>query len=494
VQFFVDDDIVLTVEGPDAEYWVFKGFAGGIAAGQHRVWLRAIYTNPAEQLDSVPMIVNVTAPPAYSNTVDLTADVMVGAQGYSLVGTAGGRVRLNGNGHRIVSGGSGGPVTLQFVDVFDLGGAAGTDTPAVDVTTSGAVTIEDCNFDNSNTVMFELGGSATASVKRNTFRSNMRMPLGQNPELPDSFPVVVFSGMSSGAKAFAGNNIGAGWAQFDETRNWVIGGDTDADSNVLIGPRVGIYTREASNTVVRRNFSHHVYYGGWSQGSNFEIDGAASNVFEHNVIYGSSWPVRGASGEFRYNLILEAGHQWLWPAANASVHHNVFSAGENDEGGIFLTYNFSGIKIFNNTVDGFQNWKSGVEVHDGAMAVTSNAFVNVPSAPTINITGGTVTANYNFFDRTTSNYSDGRARPANDVTAADALLTNPPTRTFDLDEAVIWQRGTTTAGVLGIYRTRYTPAAGSPLIDVGDPAGGAGNDIGAVGAGAANANDKFGLP
>jgi len=40
---------------------------------------------------------------------------------------------------------------------------------------------------------------------------------------------------------------------------------------------------------------------------------------------------------------------------------------------------------------------------------------------------------------------------------------------------------------------RYTPLAGSPLIDVGDPAGGAGNDIGAIGAGTPNAADGFGI-
>jgi hypothetical protein len=490
VQFFVDDTMVLSVDGLEAEYWVFKGYASGIAAGQHRVWSRAIYVDPPEQLDSIPRIINVSAPPAYSNTVDLTADVTVGSQGYSLVGTAGGRVRLNGHGHRIVSGGSAGAVTLQFVDIFDLGGAAETDTSAIDVTTS-ALIVEDCNFDTSNTVMFDLGGSATASVKRNTFRSNMRMRIGQQPEGPESFPVVVFSGASSGAKAFAGNNVAASWVAFDGARNWVVGGDSDADSNVLIGPRVGIQLMGGSGMQVRRNYSHHVYYGGWSQGANFELGG--SPTVEHNVIYGSSWPVRGVNGEFRYNLVLEAGHEWLWPESNGSIHHNVFSAGENDVGGIFLAYNYTGIKIVNNTLDGFQGWNSGIEAQDGSMAVTSNAFVNAPSGASVNLAGGTVTADYNFFDNATNNYSDGR-RPTHDVFGSDAMLTNPPTQTFDIDETVIWQRGTTVAGVLGIYRMRYLPRTGSPLIDVGDPAGGAGNDIGAVGAGTANTNDRFGLP
>ena len=29
-----------------------------------------------------------------------------------------------------------------------------------------------------------------------------------------------------------------------------------------------------STAQVRRNYSHHVYYGGWSQGANFELQGS----------------------------------------------------------------------------------------------------------------------------------------------------------------------------------------------------------------------------
>lgn len=490
VQFFVDDAMVASVDGLSAEYWVFSARTTDVGPGQHRVWLRAIYANPAEQLDSPPMIVTAADPPSYASTIDLTGDVMVGSQGYAQVGTAAGRIRLNGHGFQIRSSGTSGAVTLQYVDVFDLGGAVDTGTPGIDVSTSGALTIEDCVFDSSNTVNVELTGSATASVRRNTFRSNMRMRIGQQPFEPDSYPVLSFTGSSTGAKVFAGNNVGASWASFDNARNWVVGGDSDADSNVLIGPRAGITARKTNGVQIRRNYSHHVYYGGWSQGANFELDDAPSLVVEHNVIYGSSWPIRGAGCEFRYNLVLEAGHEWLWPGPNGAIHHNVFVGGENDVGGIFLTYNFTGIKVFNNTIDGFQDWKAAIESENGSMAITSNAFVNVPKGPTVNLAGGTLTADYNFFDNAQNNYSDGR-HPAHDV-GGDAMLTSSG-KAFDVDESVIWQRSTTTAALLAIYRTRYLPKAGSPLIDAGDPAGGAGNDIGAVGAGTDNASDKFGV-
>ena len=57
-------------------------------------------------LDSAKALVTVmTAPPA-ARTVSLDADVVLsGAQGYELVGTPDARIRLEGNGYRIVSDG-----------------------------------------------------------------------------------------------------------------------------------------------------------------------------------------------------------------------------------------------------------------------------------------------------------------------------------------------------------------------------------------------------
>ena len=120
----------------------------------------------------------------------------------------------------------------------------------------------------------------------------------------------------------------------------------------------------------------------------------------------------------------------------------------------------------------------------------------VAAGSTIVTTGGTITSDYNAFGNVQKNdYSDAR-HPAHDIDLADgaaAMLTTPQTSSFDIDESTIWKRTTTVRDILSLYRTRYTPMAGSPLIDKGDPAGGDGNDIGAVGAGTPNAADKFGL-
>jgi hypothetical protein len=492
VQFFVDDALVLEVDGTQAEYWVFKGFASGVAEGQHRVWARAIYVSPDEVLDSLPALIDVAAPPAYSQVVNLAADMVLdSAAGYQLQGTATGRIRLNGYGHRIIaSSGTSGPLTLQFVDVFDLGPADDPAQSAVDVTTTGAITIEDCRFDSSSTLRLGVAGNADASLRRNLFRSNMRMELGQQPgtysEPGASYPVVSITG---GSGVFAGNNVGAGYVEVLNARGWTVGGGTDADSNILIGPRVGF--SPTGSVDIRRNFSHHVYYGGWSQGCNFELGGSDAVLAEHNVIYGSSWPVRGVGGQFRYNLVLEAGHQWLWAdTSKGNIHHNVFVGGDADVGGIYALYDPTDVTIANNTIDGLGQIGLAVKLSTGEVAMTSNLFYRVPS-PAISVDDCRLAADYNLFSGPTGNYSDGRAAPLHDV-AGDPLLSEPPTTVFDIDEAGIWLRRTTVRDVLARYRARYLPKAGSPAIDVGDPAGGAGNDIGAVGAGAASADDKFG--
>lgn len=509
VQFFVDGDRVLEVNGANAEYWIFKGVANGIAAGTHVVWARAVYTNPALILDSAPMTVTVNEPAA-GRTVTLDADVVLtGDKGFEIVGTPETRVRLEGNGHRIISDGEAtGPLTLKYVDVVDLGSRTIGIEPGVQIATSGPITIEDSTFDTSNTIDVTMLGEAPASVRRNLFRSNMRMPLGQNPGTSGtspSYPVIRFTGPATGAKVFASNNVAAGWVQFDKTSGWIVGGDTDNDSNVLIGPRVGIWVQESDRMQVRRNYSHHAYYGGWSQGSNFELGGTSKMIVEHNVIYGSSWPVRGAGCEFRYNLVADAGHQFIWADNGGAIHHNVFTGGQSDIASIYLIDQVKGVRVYNNTVDGQMNQDMVTAVHadDKTTAtLTSNAFVNVPvpqgldRGATVTIIGGQLTADFNAFaDTQPVTYSDGR-RPQHDIilaSPADARFTNlPKNDVFDADETAVWQRVTTVREILGRYRARYAPQAGSPLIDSGDPAEGPGNDIGAVGAGAPSDTDKFG--
>ena len=49
--------------------------------------------------------------------------------------------------------------------------------------------------------------------------------------------MIDISGKNATAKIFQGNRIAAGIVRFDGMSNWLIGGDSDAKSNILMGPR-----------------------------------------------------------------------------------------------------------------------------------------------------------------------------------------------------------------------------------------------------------------
>lgn len=500
-EFFVDGVSVLTVDAANSDYWVFKGFAQALSLspGDHTVFVRAIYSadpGPTGQVDSRPVTITVSASPAYGQTVDMPGDMTL-AQAASWVGSASSRIRVNGHGH-VIKGSGSSAVDWQYVDFYDLGSETDTAANGVDITTTGNISIQNCRFDYSNPVKFSLGGTATADIKGNLFRSNMRQPLGQLP-YGDSNPAVKFTGGSTGAKTFTGNNVGAGWVDFQAVNHWTVGGDTDADSNVLIGPRVGIHfdyngtSGSSSNIVVRRNYSDHIYYGGWSQGNNLEGGANASLLAEHNILISSSWTIRGMAGEFRYNLVLQGGEDWMWLEDGANVHHNLFVGGDNNRSGLYNTYGNTGILIQNNTLDGMNGTNGGMNaiLVTGSETVTSNLFMNLPyTSVEIN---GALTADYNlFWQSATPPYSDSRT-PAHDV-SADPKLSSPAVHAYEFDERAVWLRTQSVHDILSAYRAKYLPQAGSPAIDQGDPAPfGAGNDIGAIGNGTANTADQFGL-
>ena len=510
VEYLLDNQVVQTMSGDDAEYWVFRATLTNLAAGPHVLRARAFYTNmtPTLILDSDPVTFTVDAAPAYALVTNLTHDIVLsGAQSFQLIGTPSARVRLNGNGFHIRTSGTWtGQFTMQFADVSGLS-QFNSSTSAIDVTTTKPVGMESCVFDGCGTVSLTFNGTNTASVSSNEFRSNMTMPLSQYPDdfgdPQSSFPAIRLMGNSTGQKVFRANNMGAGWLRLTGVNNWTIGGDTDAAENIFIGPRVGIMLESGANHItVRRNYSHHVYYGGWSQGNNFELGDCNDHVIvEHNVVRDSSWAVRAVACEFRYNLVLGAGHEWMWITSdNAYVHHNIFAGGSADVAGIWMIYGPQNVRFWNNTLDGF-----GETAGPSVLLVDTEATADVQScaflrndSPSIIEVDGTLTAagNNAFYNPGVAglkNYSDNR-HPATDVGALNAQV-NPSfsstTNSVGIDDSAMWQRATSVRQVLQAYRARYTPAVGSPLIDTGH--GGNGNDIGAVGAGLSNTNDLFGI-
>jgi hypothetical protein len=74
----------------------------------------------------------------------------------------------------------------------------------------------------------------------------------------------------------------------------------------------------------------------------------------------------------------------------------------------------------------------------------------------------------------------------------DPQLTGPLPTVWPFSDDDIIAGTVNVCQILAFYRGLYTPRAGSPVIDSGDPADGAGVDIGAIGAGVDDPADQFG--
>jgi hypothetical protein len=505
----------------------------GLAAGTHQMIVRGhfftVISDPVgTTLDSAPIAIVVDPLPSGKTVLSLGADVSGSVNWNNLI--------VQGNGHLVRPNGS---VTIKDSVIIGLGsptsdGINGTVT---------ALDIENTVFESTGAVTLAVTNGAT--VSNNEFRANNLLAFeASDPDVP---PIVSLSGKTSASKVFQGNRIGAGRLVFENTSHWLIGGNTDAATNILIGPRCTInIVSGSSEMTVRGNYSHHNYRGGWSQGFNMVASGAGANVIiEHNVFRGSSWNVQDLAGEFRYNLIYGYGHTWLRSASDGvSIHHNVFApeqgGGESDQG-IWLYSGETGVQIYNNTFDGggdavSENFAIGLfpftgpvveisndshvtSLRNNLMTYTTN-FENSAGNPHVSGDAGTFgSVDYNAFyspdNDTHDNYAisgmtEGSAAgfATHDVSGngalgiKDAQLAKSPfagARIFPyatvVDEGAVWNRTQLLSSVLAAFRARYTPAAASPIIDAGDPADddsqGRRADIGAIDAGGHDL-DQFG--
>jgi hypothetical protein len=264
-------------------------------------------------------------------------------------------------------------------------------------------------------------------------------------------------------------------------------------------------------------------------------------VIEHNVIRHGQWVVRGLSGEFRYNLVLDAdGHNFIiGPTAGTHIHHNIFAryctVDPNLNASIAVIYKGDDIQIYNNTFDGggkdlARPWHvPAIEVGSDAVlaSLRNNVFYDHPT----NFHTGTATvrpgftekkttpaparlgyADYNLFFNPDAKEQQNYALCVKDKTErADAgfakhdlpvggeknaqvepKFAGPIPKTFPFKDADIRDGKVTVSQILAHYRAAYAPTADSPLIGAGDPADGANSFIGAVGAGKNPPNDRFG--
>jgi hypothetical protein len=477
-------------------------------------------------------------------TAQLSGDVqLAGADVFEALGTAAAPCTLLGGGHGIrTAEGWTGRIVIRHCTVRGLGTAA---APALEARAAGEarVTVEDTTFDASGAIVVETAGRSTVTFRRNTILESSVVPTPI--ALGNSRPAFSTRGSSPAAKTFQGNRIYRSWAAFEATANWLIGGDTPAESNIIIGNRAGIIIERSRLMTVRGNYVRGAGpFEGWNQVFVFQATGEDMLV-EHNIFRHGNWLVRGfTGGEFRYNLLGDSfDRPWmiLTSDGEASVHHNVFIRNRvrPEVDGLWVLYpaKAPSTRVYNNTFHGGGGcgirMGGAVNVNEGSVLASlhSNAFVSFDSdiGPETALVRGRVGpsgfeprrlapprlgyADYNLFhnpnalvrdnyaltvagktERRDPGFARFDAYPGGPVDEqVDPGFAGPIPVSFPYNDDDLRSGATTVCQILRYYRRIFTPARGSPLVDRGAPSEGAGADIGAVGAGTPHPDDRFGM-
>ncbi len=470
--------------------------------------------------------------------------VLTGDDVLQLVGTRDQPCTIVGGGHQIRTSDTWrGRLTLAHCRCRQLGTAAlKPEFPAIHVQAKGdaVVTIEHCVFDECAGVSVNNLDKSTTVFRHNTVLENSLVPVSK--DIGDSRACFLARGNSPSPKLFQGNRIYKAHVEF-ESPQWLIGGDTDRESNLLIGHRVKFSAR-GNTSVIRGNYLHVLMprtaeFPYWSQVSTVDPGG---NLVEHNVIRDGEWIVQMFDGEIRYNVICDINdHNLMRNGSAGRVHHNLFHVGRPDHppgsmsAFIFIVYPpkkpGDGIEIYNNTFDGCGIFDSpGVEVCEKGFvkSLRNNVFCNMrlpkyfKLPPAVirpswqdtepNLADRLGHADYNLFHNPAAmsprNYTlnvagKGLRQDAgfalHDVPTggvvdaqADPRFARELPKEFPFHDQDIIAGKVTVSQMLARFRELYTPAADSPLVDAGDPADGPGIDIGAVGGGRPHQDDRFG--
>ena len=468
-------------------------------------------------------------------TWTLTEDfVLTGDDVFEAAGTPQQPCTLVGNGHALRTQGEWtGRLKLTHCVLKGLGaapalleeGRLGPDVLALQVSASGdaSVVVEHCTFDATSGVAIVNNGNSTTTFRNNTVLENSLVPSDKAAHLSRGF--LYASGKSPARKLFQGNRVYKAGCRFDAP-NWLVGGGADAESNIVIGLRANLFT-SGEGSVVRGNYVHVLLPVNeqrpyWSQVATF----GGSALAEHNVVRSGHWVIRGMFGEFRHNVVIEVHGHNLVQIGKGRIHHNIFAhpcpvpdrwPGGRPIGGVSAinqVYPTDGFEVYNNTFDG-RGVGVGIELMKDTFmpSLRSNVFYRFSAARVVGSGWNekTVTplperlgyADYNCFYSPDAAVKDNYAVAVkgktertdagfalNDLPKGGAVdeqvdpkFKGPVPDAFPFNDEDIKTGKVTVSQMLKFYRDAYAPAAGSPLIDAGDPADGAGTDIGAVDAG-----------
>jgi hypothetical protein len=521
VRFYVDGQLVASVPPSvnDFNLWEAR-LPGGLPAGAHVLTVKYVPYNPATGGGAAPIdglvavTIDVDPAPVHARTITLTQDlVLTGANALDWSDAT-----VIGNGFRVTSAaGYSGTVRIENALVRGLGSFT---APGLDVITTGSVSVRASIFEATGALRLGGAGSASLTVSHNEFRANNLLTyVASNPDVPVALELV---GGTTGAKTVQGNRIGAGILRINGGDAWQIGGLAAGEGNVLMGPRAVLHVVNSSNDRIQGNYLHHDYHGGFSQGFNLWLEGSSDHeLVEHNVIRGGSWPIQSLGGEFRYNLVVDSGHDFWRSAANdTQIHHNVFAHanGPNTgyDGALRTLGAETGIDVYNNTFDvggasaGFDAPAFTIGSTSRLGSIRNNLFVNFSEVQSgfgrafVSTSDGTTssprvtTADYNAWHNPLApnslHYLAGLIQnaPGSHDVLGNPRLSGSSEIPYQVSQSCLWLGTCATRDVLAHYREVYRPAANSPLIGAGDPADGVGTAIGAVGPDDSNPVDLFG--
>ena len=102
----------------------------------------------------------------------------------------------------------------------------------------------------------------------------------------------------AGPQALSGQPVAKSVVLFENTSDWLIGGDKDEDSNLLIGMRASLSIHRCADMLVRGNYVHtEIPSFRWSQVHTLAVGSPCPElVVEHNVLRHGQWVVRGLAG------------------------------------------------------------------------------------------------------------------------------------------------------------------------------------------------------
>jgi ferric-dicitrate binding protein FerR (iron transport regulator) len=476
-------------------------------------------------------------------TLTLSEDlVLADLDTLEIRGTAERPSAIAGNHHRIrTSGDWTGKLRITHCEIRDLGdrvsfspeGRIVSQSHAFDLSAvkEAQIAIEQSTFRASSSVRLKLEGASSVRFVGNLSGEDSIVWVDKAVERTS--PFFEATGGSKGELIFQGNRIYRSGIHITG-KGWTIGGESDAQSNLVIGLRAGLFAY-GEGTVVRGNYVHVLMprtpeFPYWSQVATFTS--ARGALAEHNVIRDGEWIVQFVEGEFRHNLICDINdHNLLRNGSTGRIHHNLFVAGKPDHppgqmnGCIFIVYapkdGQEGAEIWNNTFDASGQLNvPGIEVNPGGWvkSLRNNVFYNfahevkfISSAQAMvrPIWNEPLTepgparlgyADFNAFyspqAKVKRNYALSVAGKTERKDAGFALndlprgglpndqvdprFRGPLPAVFAFKDEDIKGGQVTVSKILAFYREAYTPAPGSPLIGAGDPADGPGTDIGAV--------------